>query len=351
MFKEILKLNNFLLDKNISIKDFLKKVSFHSSDFFLINDKNKKIVGVITLGDFKRNFFLGIDIEKPISTIANKNFIYINSKSKDLDKIKKIFESNNIKYLPVLKNRQPIKIIHLVLNKNITKIPIIINAGGMGKRLSTISKNKPKPLVKVSDKTLIELVIESFYKYGFSVFYFGLNYKKTIIQNQIKSIKLNIQKSYVIENKPLGTAGILSLISNLKFKNFIFSNCDIVINHDYNEIVNYHLDNKNDLTVICSYQNIDLNYGVCDTDINGKIISIKEKPKVNFLVNTGVYICNNKILKLLKKNQYIDFDELIEKSINNKFKVMAFPVHSSRWLDFGTKENFYHADAILNYKR
>ena len=188
-------------------------------------------------------------------------------------------------------------------------------------------------------------------KYGFSVFFFGLNYKKTIIKNHIKSIKLDIQKTYVIENKPLGTAGILSLVNNLKYKNFIFSNCDIVINHDYNEIVNYHINNKNDLTVICSYQNIDLNYGVCNTDKNGKILSIKEKPKVNFLVNTGVYICNIKILKLLKKNQYIDFDELIEKSIKNKFKVMAFPVHSSRWLDFGTKENFYHADAILNNKR
>ena len=50
-------------------------------------------------------------------------------------------------------------------------------------------------------------------------------------------------------------------------------------------------------------QNIDLNYGVCNTDKNGKILSIK-KPKVNFLVNTGVYICNIKILKLLKKPIY-----------------------------------------------
>tara|TARA_Y200000002_G_C22683749_1_gene665139 strand:+ start:3209 stop:4267 length:1059 start_codon:yes stop_codon:yes gene_type:complete len=349
LLKEIKNINKFLFDERLSIGQFLIKVKFDSNDFFLIINSKKRIRGIITLGDFKRNFFPGINVDRPIKDICNQKYIYLSSKSKKNKKeIINLFIKNKIKYIPILDNKTPIKILTYTENKKIIDIPVIINAGGKGKRLADLSKNTPKPLIKVSNKPLIHHIINTFYEHGFLKFYFGLNYKKQIIQKSIQSFNLKINKSYIIEKKPLGTAGILSIINNLKCKNFIFSNCDTIINFDYNEILDFHKVNKIDLTIICSYQNIDINYGVCNVYKNGNVKSISEKPKLNFLVNTGVYVCNSKILNKIKKNTYLDFDELIERLIKNKFKVKIFPIHSSKWLDFGTIENFYHADSIIS---
>lgn len=349
MLKEIKNINNFLFDERITINQFLQKVKFDSNDFFLITNSKKKLKGIITLGDFKRNFFPGINVDKPIKYICNQKYIYLSSKSKKTKKeIINLFIKNKIKYIPILDNKIPIKLISYKEDKKIIDIPVIINAGGKGKRLADLSKKTPKPLIEVSNKPLIHHIVNTFYDHGFLKFYFGLNYKKQIIQKSINSLSLKIYKSYIIEKKPLGTAGILSLVKNLKCKDFIFSNCDTIINFDYNEILDFHKVNKIDLTIICSYQNIDINYGVCSVDKNGNVKSISEKPKLNFLVNTGVYVCNSKILSKIMRNTYLDFDELIERLIKNKFKVKIFPIHSSKWLDFGTKENFYHADSIIS---
>ena len=85
-----------------------------------------------------------------------------------------------------------------------------------------LTKLTPKPLVNIFNKPLIQHIIHNFYNSGFRNFYFGLNYKKNDMIKFIKSLKIDIKKNIVIEKKPLGTIGILSLIKNLKCENFFF---------------------------------------------------------------------------------------------------------------------------------
>ena len=100
------------------------------------------------------------------------------------------------------------------------------------------------------------------------------------------------------EKKPLGTAGSLLLLKNKIKKPFIVTNCDTFINTDINKLYKFHLKNKFDLTLVASSKIVTIPYGKCSLDSDGNLDYIDEKPKLNYLVNTGMYIINPDILKM-----------------------------------------------------
>ena len=67
---------------------------------------------------------------------------------------------------------------------------------------------------------------------------------------------------------------------------------------------------------------------------------IKEKPEVSFLANTGCYLLNSKILRLIRKDEKLDMNTLIERAISKKYKISVFPIQESEWLDLGTWNKF-----------
>ena len=115
------------------------------------------------------------------------------------------------------------------------------------------------------------------------------------------------------ENKQLGTAGSLSYLKYSKEDLFFVSNCDSVINENYNDVLNFHTNNRNDITIVVSKKSIKLPYGVCLVNGKNKFTGFKEKPIYNFLFNTGLYLINRSQLKILRKNQKIDMDDFILK--------------------------------------
>jgi NDP-sugar pyrophosphorylase family protein len=102
------------------------------------------------------------------------------------------------------------------------------------------------------------------------------------------------------------------------------------------------------ITVVVSYKEYQIPYGIFNTNSNGKLINIIEKPKKNYLVNTGLYVLNPKIFKYIKKNHYLDFDSLLKIMKNKKLKIGLFPVENKNWNDVGqwteyrqATKNFY----------
>ena len=98
----------------------------------------------------------------------------------------------------------------------------------------------------------------------------------------------------------------------------------------------YHFENKYDLTIVASKKTEIFNYGSCVINKKGNLLKIHEKPQSTYLANTGFYFLNSKVLKLIKKNESVDMNDLIERLIKNKFKIGVFPIHESDWLDLGT---------------
>ena len=71
--------------------------------------------------------------------------------------------------------------------------------------------------------------------------------------------------------------------------------------------------------------------------------SISEKPKLNFLVNAGLYLLDKRILKLLKKNQIMDMNDLLNICIKKRIKIGTFLIENKNWVDLGQLSDFKKA--------
>ena len=116
---------------------------------------------------------------------------------------------------------------------------------------------------------------------------------------------------------------------------FFLTNCDILIQADYEDILHFHQSNKNAVTMVCAYKYLTIPYGVIDTGENGEIIAMKEKPELSFQTNTGMYLVEPKVLEDIEDGVAIGFPDIIEKQKQKGRRVAAYPVSENDWLDMG----------------
>ena len=268
----------------------------------------------------------------------NKKFKFFYKNKNDLYNYENLFKQK-VFCIPVLEKAKNyfflIKKYELIKN---FKNTIFLMAGGKGKRLYPLTKNTPKPMLKIKDVPIIERVIVNFKEQGFTNFVISINYLGSKIKKYLKNgERLNVKIEYIEEKKFLGTAGSLSLLNKNKI-NFpiILTNSDLISNIDYEELLSFHLKNKSDLTVCVKNQIFEMPYGEIRLNAR-KINKIVEKPYSNSIINAGVYVLSKTVLKYLIINKKLMMNDLINKLIEKKGKVLSFPIYEN-WIDVGNKD-------------
>ena len=176
-----------------------------------------------------------------------------------------------------------------------------IEAGGKGTRLEPFTKILPKPLVPIHEKPVIEHIIERFTDVGINEFILSVNYKARIMKAFFEELDHDYLIKFVEEEKPLGTAGSLKLLEAKINKPFMMTNCDIIIKTDYPDLYSFHEENNYEITLVASMKNYTIPYGTCELNSDGYLSNINEKPQYDFLINTGLYVLNPSVLKLIPK--------------------------------------------------
>jgi NDP-sugar pyrophosphorylase family protein len=212
---------------------------------------------------------------------------------------------------------------------------VIVMAGGKGTRLYPYTKILPKPLIPIGDVPILERILNRFYDYGVSKFYITVNYKKEMIKAYFSDIKPPYEICYIEEDKPLGTAGSIRLIEKTFDEPVIVTNCDILIETDYSEIVEHHNESKNDITIVSSLKNIIIPYGVVFPKEDGIITSMEEKPEISNFINTGMYIVNPEFLNWIPKDQVFHMTDLVQKMMNAGKRIGMYPISENSFLDMG----------------
>ncbi len=352
MFKFIKK---NIIKQNISIENAINKMEISEKKILLVISKKNKFIGTVTDGDLRRFFLIkNRNLKSPISTIANKNSIFLrNSEILKENKIKNLFLSKLVNYIPILNDKNfPIGILDrddYIGFENKNNLPIIIMAGGFGKRLGLITKNIPKPAVQINGIPMINKLIENLRKDNFKNFYISLFYKGNLIKNAVKKnfkIKNSTNINYYSEKRPLGTAGsIFKIISQYNLTGPIMVlNSDIMTNINYQDVYDYYKKNKTDHMVCVKEIKTSIPYGVCKIK-NKQLVKIEEKIELSNYINAGIYIFNSSKLKKMKHNSKIDMDELLKKLITKRNKIITFPINEF-WIDLGTPSNINRAKII-----
>ena len=327
----MLSFKNLLITENSSILDAVKVIDSTNHRICFIVDKSNKLIGSITDGDIRRGLIKKISFKKKAIKICNKKTIFLNQ-NKTLS-IK--FDNNEETCIPIIDKKR--RIINVkIYSKKTNKInSALIMAGGKGERLYPITKNIPKPLVKIKGKTLLESLIRKLNADGVKNIKISVYHMFKKVKSHLKNKKFSIKNTdYIVENKPLGTGGSIKLF-NLSDKDFFVVNCDIKLNIDFSKVANFHIDQKADITVVSKQIINKLSFGKLNIDSKFNVTSIEEKPILINYISTGLYIVNKKIKKLINTNQKINMDQIIQNAIKKKMKVISYPLYED-WTDLGT---------------
>jgi NDP-sugar pyrophosphorylase family protein len=208
-------------------------------------------------------------------------------------------------------------------------------AGGKGTRLKPFSNILPKPLFPLGDKTIAETIMDKFHEVGSRRFWFSVNYRHEMIKTYFDCLDKKYAINYFQEEKPLGTAGSLTLLKEMINETFFVSNCDIIIDADYSEIVGYHREQKNEITMVTSLKHVQIPYGTVETGEGGQVQSLIEKPELTFMVNAGFYVLEPHLLSQIPEGEFYHITQLIDKVRSRNGRVGAYPVSEKSWCDIG----------------
>ena len=358
--KKILKLMG--VPNNEKLINCLKIINNTHKQFVYVTDKKKKLIGILTDADVRRALLKKKNLNESIYSIYNKKPKYV-YETDSLKKIDDTFKKSFVNFLPVV-NKQKIVVDFVELHehqKKFSKVDkklanrvktLVIMAGGKGLRLRPLTKNTPKPLIKIiNNKSILEYNIDHFLELGIKEIFILTHYLSHKIKSKIKkNVKYNNVVTVVKERKQMGTIGGIKLlnINKLKFP-MIVMNGDIVSDINLESLVNFHSLNKNDLTVALKPISSQSNFGEISIQ-NLKIKSIEEKEIKTTFINAGLYCFSKKILNILKSNkEKINMDFLIRQAIKKKYKVGGYPMLEF-WMDIGNKKNLDIIRNILKKK-
>jgi NDP-sugar pyrophosphorylase family protein len=124
---------------------------------------------------------------------------------------------------------------------------------------------------------------------------------------------------------------------------FFVSNCDIIIKADYSDVLSFHKTHRYDLTLVASLKHYCIPYGTCEVGEKGELIEIKEKPSFDFLVNTGMYILEPDVLKLIPKDTFFHMTDLIDILKHTGRKIGVYPISEKSWIDTGEWDEYRSA--------
>ena len=309
------KLENLVVLPENSIKHSMKLINQNGVGSLIVVNKRKNVLGVLTDGDIRRAIFRGKKIDETIKGIFSKKIIKYQEKNFDIELLEKKSLEKNLNIIPILKKDKLVDYFSIRSKQdNKSKIQTVIMAGGLGTRMRPFTDIFPKPMLPINNKTMIEIVINQFKKYGLDNFIFTINYKSDLLNPYLNILSSQIKIKYKIvkENKRLGTAGSLKLLKNRLKKDFFVTNCDTILKSNLNDIYQFHIKNKNDITIVAAIKNETIPYGVLKVNKNQIFSKIYEKPKNSYIVNTGVYVLNPGIISLIpKKNELFDMNQLI----------------------------------------
>ena len=341
MIKEF---ESILISKNLSVKEALKKLDQNDEKILFIVEDDNKLVGSLTDGDVRRWILREGSINEKVGEVCFKKTFTIDV-GYDIEAVKKEILQLQITYVPVIDSGKKIdeflvwdKLFDEKIKKKFKEAlaaPVVIMAGGKGSRLEPFTKILPKPLIPIGDKTILEIIIEKFLEYRINHFYISVNHKAKIIKSYFEELENDYKITYLYEPKPLGTVGALKqLVGKIEGEIFL-TNCDIIIDAEYSDILKHHRNNKNDITVVASLKHYKIPYGICEIENGGTLVKLKEKPEYDFLVNTGMYIINASLLNYLPTDEFYNATDLVEKVVNKGKKVGIYPISENSWIDTG----------------
>lgn len=216
----------------------------------------------------------------------------------------------------------------------------VLMVGGRGERLRPLTDKLPKPLLRIGGSSILERTIVMLAAAGVTEVYLTLGYMADVFEEQIGDGKrLGVRITYIREDKPLGTAGALSLLPALDRPIYV-GNGDLVTTVDLRAMFDYHWHQGSAITIAGVEHWTHVPYGVLRT-AGHHVLGIDEKPNRRDFVSAGMYVLAPEVLRLVPQGMPYLMTDLLDAVVAEGQPVNVFPIiNPERWIDIGSREDF-----------
>jgi dTDP-glucose pyrophosphorylase len=333
-----------LLPEGSTLKDAIGCLDRSGMQVAIIVTPEDRLVGTLTDGDIRRGLLRGLDLSSPVAGIIHRDPIVVPPQW-GRDTVLQLMQANKIHQLPVVDEHRLVVGLHL-WDKLLapSKLPnsMVIMAGGRGQRLMPHTENCPKPMLPVGGKPMLEHIIKRAAAEGFHHFILSVHYLGHMIEEHFGTGRAwNVEIEYLREERPLGTAGALSLLARPPEAPFLVTNGDVLTDIRYGELLDFHRHHRAAATMAVRQHEWQHPFGVVKTQ-GVEIVGFEEKPVLRSHINAGVYVLDPAALGRLEAGKPCDMPMLFERLQQDEQRVIAYPMHEP-WLDVGRPDDLKRA--------
>lgn len=306
-----------------------------------------RICGSLTDGDIRRALTDGgASLADPVTTAMRRKYLALLPADDPMTVFDKA-RTRGVKMLPRLDaDGRLADIIDLRAMKNILPLDAVLMAGGRGERLRPLTLEKPKPLLEIGGKPIIDYNVEELEANGVDNIFVTVNYLKEQIIDHFSRPRPRTRIECVAEPCRLGTMGSLALVEGLSHDNVLVMNSDVLTGLSFADMLRHHIDSGADLTMATIGYNVAVPFAILDLD-GDRVTGMKEKPSYNYSANAGVYILKRSLISRIEPGQYLDAPDFILSLIADGLKVSHFPINGT-WIDIGSPADFKYADELMS---
>jgi dTDP-glucose pyrophosphorylase len=334
-----------LISPTTPIMEAIRIIDVSALQIALVVDENRRLLGVITDGDVRRAILKGVSLDNPVHLIMYRDFTTVSNLA-GREQIIALMKKNDLKHMPIVDENGVVvdlKVIIDLIDESQKDNWVVIMAGGEGTRLRPLTDERPKPLLEVGGKPILETILENFVSFGFKTFFVSVYYKSDMIEKFCgDGCKWGIEIQYLREKNKMGTVGALSLLPAKPEKPLIIINADVLTNVNLQQLLDFHNSHKAAATMCVQDYRFEVPYGVIKINQH-RIEGLDEKPIQTFFVNAGIYVLEPSVLDLIPTQDSFDMTELFTRLIDRGFETVAFPIREY-WMDIGRVEDYKKAN-------
>jgi len=232
----------------------------------------------------------------------------------------------------------------------------VVMAGGEGSRLRPLTINRPKPLVPICNKPIMEHIIELLKLHGINDVVATLHYLADEIVSYFgDGREFGVNMMYSIEDEPLGTAGSVKKAEHFLDDTFVIISGDALTDFDLEEVINFHREKGALATITLTRVENPLDFGVVITDEDGRILRFLEKPSwgevFSDTINTGIYVMEPEIFDFIEAKKHCDWSKDIFPDIMERGLLLCGCVVEGYWCDIGNLQQYRQANYDLFSKK
>lgn len=343
-------LHRLLLRPDSTLMRAMEVIDREAIELAFVADAGNRIVGTLSDGDVRRAILRGAPLDCPaVGEAMHRAFTWVGREAGRAE-VLDLMRSLGISVVPVLDERRQLVGLHLLhelIGAGVKPNVAVLMAGGKGTRLRPLTYDIPKPMLPVAGRPILERLVLQLVGAGIRQIYLAINYLGDAIERHFESgARFGCDILYLRETRALGTCGALSLLPpKARRAPVLVMNGDLVTDIDVTRVLRFHDDGDFFLTTVLKPYQVEIPFGVAEVQ-GQRLLSIREKPQDQHLVNTGVYVLSPKAVSLVPKDREYTMPELIETCLRRRKSVGAFQMEGD-WVDVGRHETLRQARGNL----